>query len=63
MNLENLLSVIGFVANHSPAIAQWFSDLADGKKSHADQLRAVLPMESKSGRAARELKADRRSKP
>ena len=59
VTIENLLSVIGFVAKHSPSIAEWLTKLAEGETSHADQLRAVLPFDSKSGAAARWMKDDK----
>lgn len=58
MNIATLIELLGIVAKHSPSIATWLADLASGDKTAADQLRAILPMESRSAAVLREIRDD-----
>jgi hypothetical protein len=56
MDLTTILELLGLAAAKAPAIAGYLSDLADGDKTAVEKLRAVLPKESASARAAREMR-------
>lgn len=58
MSLASVLEWLGLAARHAPAVGKWLADLADGDKTAAEQLRAVLPFESQSAAAVREFKKD-----
>jgi hypothetical protein len=42
MSVESVLAFLGFVAKHSPAVAEWISNLAAGDESARDTLRAAM---------------------